>query len=542
MLAKDANSLRKRRLHGLWRLGLAASSGVLLALAALYPPWFALAWFAFVPLLIALRGLTAKAAYGIGLVAGLALFALSTHWMMDFLNLLKGYGPLHAAALAALYWFYCAQLVAIVAWLTVLLGRRFPTLWVFPLVLTAAFAGFPTLFSVQIGETQSLFPAALQGTAIAGVYGLDLVIGLVNALLAQAMVGLSGKHSVATRSALATPLAYLAVVGWFTYGVVSLGYWDREIQRWDTVAVGIVQPHEPPSTDEPEPRPGFTRAYSVPMALSDRLAEQSVAVIVWPELRMQHYFGLPHVETAFRHQVRQWQIPLVFQDLESKRRDGTTVNRNASLFIDAHGEMAGRYDKIKRVPFAEYLPWFGEWPTAKAFIRNWLGEFYGDISAGSGPAVFELDGFSLVPLICYEVMFPRFAAKAVPNDAASPILLGQSNNSWFGETQQPYQHLHASVLRSVENRAPLIHVTNNGPSAVVLPSGRIQFRSDYHRTAAYTVSVPIDAAAGNSFYSRHPALLISALYGLLALMLLWCSMPARWRNAVARAHRTRQGT
>jgi apolipoprotein N-acyltransferase len=94
-----------------------------------------------------------------------------------------------------------------------------------------------------------------------------------------------------------------------------------------------------------------------------------------------------------------------------------------------------------------------------------------------------------------------------------------SNNAWFGASRQPYQHLNASVLRAVENRRPLLHVINNGPSAVVLPSGRRLVQSEYGEEGAYWVDIPTSGSATDSFFTRHPALFLDLVFLLTALAL-----------------------
>ena len=94
-----------------------------------------------------------------------------------------------------------------------------------------------------------------------------------------------------------------------------------------------------------------------------------------------------------------------------------------------------------------------------------------------------------------------------------------SNNAWFGASRQPYQHLNASVLRAVENRRPLLHVINNGPSAVVLPSGRRLLQSEYGQEAAYWVDIPAPGSAADSFFTRHPTLFLDLILLLTALAL-----------------------
>lgn len=517
--------LRGGELPGPVRMGLASSTGVMLGLAMLYPALFVLSWVAFVPLLIALRRATIGQAYGLGTLAGLALFVLCSHWMTDFLILLKGYSFLKSTLLAALYWLYSAQQLALLAVLTAILGRRFSLLWAFPLVVTVMFALFPSLFSGQVGETQSLFLAALQGTSMVGVHGLDFVVGLVNILLLRALSGTGTADQMMERS---LPLAYLLVFGWFSYGVITLAQWDNKVSQWNNLTVGIVQPHQPPGVGKPEPPPAYSRSWSVPMALSDALLQQPVPVdlLLWPELRSQEYFAQPYVRDALQRRVTQWQTALVFQDTERVRGAIPSARYNASVLLDDRGQARGRYNKMKRVPLAEYLPLLGDYPAAKAWMRRWLGQFFGDYNAGNERVAFDLDGLTLAPLICYEVMFPQFVAGAMPRQPLNQptLLLAQSNNGWFGETRQPYEHLHASALRSVENRLPMVHAVNNGPSAVVLPSGRMTFRSDYHQRAAYAVEVPVGnkKEGSGSFYSRYPWIFTSICYLALGLMLLRC--------------------
>jgi apolipoprotein N-acyltransferase len=98
-----------------------------------------------------------------------------------------------------------------------------------------------------------------------------------------------------------------------------------------------------------------------------------------------------------------------------------------------------------------------------------------------------------------------------------------SNNAWFGDSSMPRQHLGASVLRAVENRMPVIHVMNNGPSAVISGRGQYLFRSGYGERVGYLVDVPVPERRLATFYQVvpwfTPALLLT-LGGLLVLATL----------------------
>ncbi|GAB1268492.1 apolipoprotein N-acyltransferase [Aurantivibrio infirmus] len=526
----------------------AASSGALLALSSLFPQLFVLAWVAFVPLLLALRHTHSLAqAYRLGLCTGIVLYVLSTYWMVDFIQLLNNYSLALSVSLAAVYWLYCAQMIALITVLNQYCRRSNSGLWVFAIIVSGVFAFYPTLFSVQVGETQSEFLIALQGIEFTGVHGLDFIVALVNGLIAQAILS---KNYFAKRS---VGIAYTLVFLWFGYGAWSLPYWHSVQKNASTLKVGMVQANQPPSTKPSAPHPGFSRTYPLEMAMAEQLIEHQVDLLVWPEMRTRDYYDREFVREAYRKRVNAWQTPLIFQDREFQRDADGSQQFNTATLLNENGELAGQYRKMQLIPVAEYLPWVGGFSSQtnkelKRWLRREFGSFFTDFTAGSKPEYFDTNEAVIIPLICYEVMFPNFVAKSVANASTNQnkkgrLLLAQSNNSWFGDTRQPYQHLAASVLRSVENRLPFVHAVNNGPGAVVLPSGEKLFQSAYRETSAYVVDVPLIARptsenaswlasifkneSGNTFYSRHPNLFlifITVAFGFV-LIRTWFAKP-----------------
>lgn len=499
-------------LRSLIMLVVALACAVLFALPALYPTLFALSWIAFVPFLLGLqRCRSLWQAYGFGLLTGYLAWGFFTYAIAEFVQLFKGYSLPHSVGLASLYWFYCAHSFAIIAVLTHIARRTNAMLWVFPTVLTLVLALYPAIFPWQIGNSQSAFLVAIQPTDLAGVSGLDFIIGIVNVLVAQALIG---RPTFFGRSAMA---AYALVVVWFGYGVFSLAHWDST-PGTETLTVGFVQPDEPPTILTPGPRPGFSLSYPVEMDLTEQLVAAGAELIIWPELRNKQYYSRPYVKAAYHRQLTELARPLLFQALESEERGTRTYNFNTATLIDADGEQVHKYRKVKRIAIAEYLPLFDDSSAVKSWLGQYLGSFFGDFSAGPGPTGFDISGTTITPLICYEVLFPIFSATAT-RATEGDILTAQSNNSWFGETRVPYQHMSASVLRSVETRRPLVHVMNNGLSGVALASGRILHRTERHEVAGYLVDLPYRKDAELTFYSRYPYWLISILSVALALML-----------------------
>ncbi|MGI1680252.1 MAG: apolipoprotein N-acyltransferase [Cellvibrionaceae bacterium] len=491
-----------------WAPVAALSCAVLSAVSALFPEFYLLGWIAFVPFLIGLqRCQSTWQAYGFGLLTGFLAFSFSTYWMAEFIQLFRDYSFIHSVGLSSFYWFYCAQIFAVIAVLThylTHLGRHGNAiLWVFPTVLSLVFAFYPTLFPWQIGNAQSEFLVALQATDITGVSGLDFIIGIVNVLIAQALIG---RPVFFQRSALA---AYTLVAGWFIYGVISLNYWDGEIAKWETIKIGLVQSDEPPIIGTPEPRSSFSLSYPIEMDLTEQLVSAGAELVIWPELRNKQYYTQPFVKAAYQQQVKNLASPLLFQSFEQEEYEGRMQNFNTATLLGETGSPIGKYQKIKRIPMAEYLPLFEKSETINDLARRYLGEFFGKYSAGPTPKVFDIGKVSIKPFICFEIIFPHFVADST-DATGGDIFTVQSNNGWFGNTRVPYQHMSASVLRSVENRRPLVHVMNNGLGGVFTPNGRALLQTDHREIAGYLLDVPYRTSGkdkeelSTTFYSRFP--------------------------------------
>ncbi|MAL98047.1 MAG: apolipoprotein N-acyltransferase [Alteromonadaceae bacterium] len=519
---------------------LAGVSGVLLALPYLLPQLFLISWIAFVPLLFALRDKGPGQSYLLGVVTGLTTFVAAAWWVVEFITRLKGYQLPLTLVLAVLFWVYSAQLFGLLALAFAWLRRRsgVPDLVLFPVLLAVFFALFPMLFHIQLGESQSRFLVALQAISYTGVHGLDAVIALSSIVVFKLLSGRPVRGEV---PALSAAVAVIAL--WLGFGFFSLSDWDRQMESWQTRNIGFVQHNTGPLLSPVPPTPGYSRSYPRAMELTEGLADAGAELVLWPETRFIQYFSKPHVRGAFESQVADMGVPLLFQDMEQVHHMAPENSRyeqreyNTALLLNAQGEEQGRYRKIRRVAFGEYLPWVGDNPRVSAWVTGLFGSFYDNVSAGTEPKVFDVAGMSLVPLICYEAMFPELVANATGTATAIGKRKGQvlavlSNNTWFGQSQQPYQHLNASVLRAVENRAPLVHVINNGPSGVVLPNARILFQAPFGEEAGYLVGLPHSPDSGGSFFTRNPYLFSGALYVLLAGFVL---------SAMIRRRRSRRG-
>ncbi|GAB1262616.1 hypothetical protein NBRC116495_33230 [Aurantivibrio plasticivorans] len=376
------------------------------------------------------------------------------------------------------------------------------------------------LFSVQLGESQSYFLTALQGVEFTGVFGLDFLIGLVNACFATLIIQ---HHLKQTKlSDLWLIAASLAGLGlWLGYGAYAISHWDTVIKSQPTSAIAFIQPNEEPSASVPPAEKGFSKSYPPELAYTEHLKSHSPELIIIPETRYKGYFRYDHINSAFQRHVDRLNIPLIFQDNERAFIDNQPKKYNSAVLLNSEGELEATYRKTKRVPFGEYLPLFEEWEPAKKLVINLFGDFFIDFSAGNEPTIFTTGNLKALPLICYEVMFPDFVAQNANATRHANIIIAISNNGWFGETLQPYQHLNSSLLRSVETRLPMVHATNNGPSAVFLANGRRLLQTPYHQSAAFVIDIPLANQHTPTLFTQNPYWLIYLCIGLLAVMILF---------------------
>ncbi len=149
-------------------------------------------------------------------------------------------------------------------------------------------------------------------------------------------------------------------------------------------------------------------------------------------------------------------------------RQGADVRKlyNTAYMVAQDGRVLGKYHKNYLLLFGEYIPYGDKFP----WVYKVLPEA-GNLTPGDTLDMFELNGFKLGPIICYEDILPRFVrklSKLQPN-----VFVNVTNDAWFGKTDEPMLHLALAMMRTVEHRKWLIRSTNTGVSAFVDPNGRM---------------------------------------------------------------------
>jgi len=139
--------------------------------------------------------------------------------------------------------------------------------------------------------------------------------------------------------------------------------------------------------------------------------------------------------------------------------------------IIALGQGSGVYHKQRLVPFGEYVPLESQLRGLIEFFDLPMSNF------SRGPAnqnTLSALSFQIGPYICYEIVYPDLVAKSA---AKSDLLVTISNDSWFGSSIGPLQHLQMAQMRALENGRYLIRGTNTGVTAIINPKGKITVRA-----------------------------------------------------------------
>ncbi|MBI3394007.1 MAG: apolipoprotein N-acyltransferase [Nitrospirae bacterium] len=497
------------------------SSGLLLAASFPRPSLAPLAWIALVPVLLAIRGLTARRAFFVGWTAGTAAFIFTIPWIVativeyGHLPLPVGVGAwiLLSAYLGLFTGAWAAFARLIEPYSASLRAAGLAASWTaLEYLRTHLFTGFPWML---LGYSQLPFLPLIQFAAFTGVYGVSFLVAWGNAGLASAFASTEEKWS---RIAAAAP-PLLAAAALSLYGAWEMGL---PAPDGDALHAAIVQGNIDQSKKwNPRYQQEVFETYQrLTREAAGRLkdAPQGFRLVLWPETATPFHFGYDISRTG---ELRDFQaalgLPLLFGTPTVERNPGRPILHNSVILLAADGSAGPRYDKMHLVPYGEYVPLKPLFPFLEKMVTA-----IGDFGEGREYTVMRGAGVPLGTLICYEVIFPDQARRFVASGAR--VLVTVTNDAWFGRTGAPYQHFAMAAFRAVENGVPLIRAANTGISGVIDARGRVLGSGPLFEPWVHAQTVIAPKEAG-TFYSRWGNLFAQASSAAaLALMI------AAWRR------------
>ena len=84
--------------------------------------------------------------------------------------------------------------------------------------------------------------------------------------------------------------------------------------------------------------------------------------------------------------------------------------------------------------------------------------------------MFVFDKKLILPLICYEIIYP---AKIKKKNQFPDLVINISEDAWFGQSIGPPQHFTKAIYRSIEDGVFIARSANKGVSAFINPNGRV---------------------------------------------------------------------
>jgi apolipoprotein N-acyltransferase len=326
-------------------------------------------------------------------------------------------------------------------------------------------SGFPwNTFGYALTE-----PLALaQSVSLIGIWGLTFI-----AVAIFASPGVLADDNVDTPRPYRAPMiALVMLAGMAGFGAARLA--THPTAYVDGVKLRIMQPNL-----QQDVKFNYTAKDEVMaryLALSDRATGPNsngvhdVTHLIWPESAFP--FFLTREPDALA-QIANLLKPSTELITGAVRAAPTATRGNPRAYnsvyvIDADGSIRGIYDKVHLVPFGEYLP-LG-FLLEKIGLQNLTKEVGGFLSGDRRRAMDVAGAPKMLPLICYEAIFP---GSAVPRGERPGWLVNVTNDGWFGISSGPHQHFQQARTLAIAEGLPLVRAANTGISGVIDPVGRV---------------------------------------------------------------------
>lgn len=485
----------------------AVLGGILLFLGYVGFDQFYLAWIFLVPLLWAIRDQRPGRAFLLGWVTGIVGHAGGFYWVIGMFQVFAGL-PWPVAALGLMLLAAAnGLLVAAWAWATRLITchTRWSIVWVAPVVWTALEKFWPEIFPNYLGASQYLLPHLTQIADLTGILGVSFLVVLINSTFYAVCVAWSSSRTLRWRPILSLAVVLLLVLGYGAYRIRSL---DRQVAAAEKLSVGLIQTNQGAGAKYYDPDSIFREHQQMSLALA---RVQPLDLMVWPE-------GICEITLSSSRKgevpaLGGMQTPILWGTVLKEQGSGSGRVCNTAVLTDAAGKVLGTYDKSVLVPFGEYIPFGDLFPSLYSWSpytsRFWPGESEEPLKLGK---------HLLSVSICYEDIFPgkiRSLMRGGREGRRPDVMFNLTNDSWYGNSTEPMEHLGLASFRSIENRRALVRVTNTGISAFVDPVGRIVNRTGVWTRETLVSQIPM--LKGNTVYAR-----FGDLIGWLSILITAC--------------------
>jgi len=303
---------------------------------------------------------------------------------------------------------------------------------------------------------------------------------LVGVTVALAMV-LAAALERRWQAALALAVVVLGFLGW-----AALAPRGSAI---GTIDVAVVQGGGPQRTRAANTEPGvvFERHLE-----ASQLVQSPVDLVVWPE-------DVVDVHGLFANSEERLRLAVLAQELDATLVAGVvedvsaTEAANFAAVFAPDGTMLGRYDKVRLVPFGEYVP-------LRSLIEPLAPDYLParDMRRGDTPAALDTPAGRLGVSISWEIFFEDRARDAIGN--GGEVLLNPTNGASYWLTIVQTQQIASSRLRALETGRWVAQAAPTGFSAFIDPDGNVHQRTAVSERKV--IQAEIDLRTGQTLATR----------------------------------------
>jgi len=338
-----------------------------------------------------------------------------------------------------------------------------PFVWTFLEVLRefTIFDGFPWNL---MGYTLSYVNLLAQVTSIFGIYILSFLVLYLAVTISWILIYHLEKYEITKFhifNILGAILLLISITAFGFYQIIN--YTPEGIRKRVALIQGNVDQREKLNVRN------YRKINDLYINLINEALKEKVDLVILPESSV--YITPSYIEKEYMRffanikQVDNTLLLIGLDDITFSTESDVKIYNSVYLF-KPNGEIIDFYRKIKLVPFGEYTPKMFKWLSS---YINYLGGI--DFSKGAEKRILQFGDFKIVPLICFEAIYPYFVGEFARR---GNLIVNVTNDAWFGNTAGPFQHFEMARVRAIENGKYLVRVANNGISAVIDPLGRIK--------------------------------------------------------------------